>query len=394
MVLLALGLASQFAPVSAQDTKESSKKKIQAASLKVGDLAPALKVTKWLQGGEVKKLEKGKVYVVEFWATWCGPCIAFMPDLAELQAQYKDQGVTCIGFTARDLFGVPDNTEERAAAFVKKRGPKLNYTFAYADDCTTSDAWMKAAGRTAIPCSFVVDKTGRIAYIGNPMYLGVVLPLVVAGKLEPQAVSDEVVKIEQEYRTISFWPDDKAHKAGLKALANFEAKYPRLANNLIFVRVKLGLLPKVGEVDEAKKVAEAVVAKAIKQGNPSSLGQVAALLRNGPGKESKELLAVAVKAAEAAVQVAGDQDALALIDLAQTYCASGDKARAREYAHKAGQLPGDKAGILLRLAETYLAIGDKAEASKYARKAVAAAAGESAELKQYIEQETKKFLDR
>jgi uncharacterized protein HemY len=103
---------------------------------------------------------------------------------------------------------------------------------------------------------------------------------------------------------------------------------------------------------------------------------------------------VAVKAAEAAVQLAGDQDAPALIDLAQTYCASGDKARAREYAHKAGQLPGEKAGNLLRLAQTYFDIGDKAEATRYARKAVAAAAGESAELKKYIEQEAKKFLDK
>src|SRR5258708_35879942 len=118
------------------------------------------------------------------------------------------------------------------------------------------------------------------------------MPLVVAGKLKPQAVSDEVGKIEQEFRAIarSFWPDDKthkAHKAGLKALAEFEAKYPCLANNLIFVRTKLSLLPEVGEVGEAKKVAEAVVAKAIKQANPRSVGQGAALTGNGTGKESK-----------------------------------------------------------------------------------------------------------
>src|SRR5207244_3832860 len=82
---------------------------------------PPLKVSKWLQGDEVKSFEPGKVYVVEFWATWCGPCIAFMPDLADLQAQYKNKGVTVIGYTAVD----PDNPEERAAAFVKKRGAKL-----------------------------------------------------------------------------------------------------------------------------------------------------------------------------------------------------------------------------------------------------------------------------
>src|SRR5258708_14176066 len=106
------------------------------------------------------------------------------------------------------------------------------------------------------------------------------MPLVVAGKLKPQAVSDEVGKIEQEFRAIarSFWPDDKthkAHKAGLKALAEFEAKDPGLANNLIFVRTKLSLLPEVGEVGEAKKVAEAVVAKASNPTKPGSRGPAA-----------------------------------------------------------------------------------------------------------------------
>jgi thiol-disulfide isomerase/thioredoxin len=323
-----------------------------AVSLKVGDPAPALKAGKWLQGEGVKEFEAGKVYVVEFWATWCGPCILFMPHLAELQVQYKDQGVTCIGFSARD----PDNTEEKVAAFVKKRGPKLPYTFAYADDRTTFDAWMTAAGRAGIPCTFVVDRTGRIAYIGSPMYLGVVLPRVVTGDRKAQAVAEEVAKIEEEFGAVSaaLFPDNQA---GLGRLKDFEAKYPALANNPIILRAKLSLLPEVGEVDEAKKLAEAVMAKAITQDNPSALMQVSGLLRLGPGKKSKELLALAVRAAETAVQVAGDKDARALINLASTYFQAGDRDKAIEYAHKA----------------------------------VEAAAGESAALKQSIEQEAKRI---
>jgi thiol-disulfide isomerase/thioredoxin len=324
-----------------------------AASLQVGDPAPPLKASKWLQGGEVKAFEPGKVYVVEFWATWCAPCIYFMPHLAEWQARYKGLGVTVIGYSARD----PENTEEKVTAFVKRRGPKLPYTFAYGDDRTTYDAWMTAAGREGIPCTFVVDKAGRIAYIGSPMYLGVVLPKVIAGDRTAQAVGDEVGKIEQELAAVgaALFPDTKA---GLKALQDFEAKYPPLANNLCSIHVKLSLLPNVGEVAEAKKVAEAVMAQAIKQDNPSALRQVAALLRNGPGKGSKELLAVAVKAAEAAVQLAGDGDARALLDLAETYSAIGDKAKARAYARKAVNAAGESAELRRHIAERAKTIED------------------------------------
>src|SRR5262249_35058117 len=308
------------------------------------DAAPTLKASRWLQGDEVRAFELDKVYVVEFWATWCGPCIAFMPGLAELQAEFKDKGVTCIGYTARD----PDNTEDQVTAFVKQRGPKLAYTFAYSDDRKSYDAWMTAAGRSAIPCSFVVDKKGRVAYVGNPMYLPVVLPNVVAGKMTAAEVGAAADKVRHEFEDASaaLFPD---HSVGLKKLKEFEAKYPPLANNLIIVRAKLSLLPKV-DANEAKAVAEAVMAKAVAQENPSSLSQVSALLRNGSGKEHKELLAVAVKAAEAAVRLTGGKDAGTLVDLAESHFAAGDKAKARDYARKAiaaaaGEPPALRPGL-------------------------------------------------
>jgi thiol-disulfide isomerase/thioredoxin len=345
----ATGLADN--PKAAQATKAPSK----PASLKIGDRAPALKASKWLQGEEVKAFQPGKVYVVEFWATSCSPCIAGMPHMAELQAQYKHKGVTFIGYSAGD----PDNTEEKVAAFVARRGPKLKYTFAWADDHATYDAWITAAGKEGIPYAFVVDKAGRIAYIGHPIYLGVVLPKVVTGVATPQAIRDEVAKIQEESLAISRTLD-REPKAGLKALADFEAKYPPMAGIFPWVRAKLSYLPKFGNVGEAKEFAEAVVAKAIARGDPSALAMVSGILRSGDGKESMELMAVAVKAAEARVRMEGDKDAGALIDLASTYFVAGDKLRAK----------------------------------KYARKAVEAAAGESAARRQYIQQEARKLVDQ
>jgi thiol-disulfide isomerase/thioredoxin len=331
-VLSGLGLVSSFAP-AAQDKKESSPNEEPGPPLKVGDPAPALKVTKWLQGDAVTRFEPGKVYVVEFWATWCGACIRHMPHLAELQARYKDQGVTIIGFTSRDIRGVPDNTEEKVAAFVRRRGPTLKYTFAYAADGTTIDAWLKAAGQGGF-CTFVVDKAGRIAYMGSPLFLGMALPKVLAGSASAKAIGDEMAKVGADYQTACAPLErDGNPEAFLRALKEFEAKYPPLADFLPACGLKLGLLLQRGNAGEGKEYAEALVAKAIEQNNVFLLEFAHWQLHDQ--KESKELLALAVRAAEALVRIDGGKEAHSLLILADAYFVNGDKAKAKEYARRA-----------------------------------------------------------
>ena len=77
LAIAMLAMSSFFA--YAQEEKGDRKEKI---TLKIGDPAPALAPTKWVTGREVKTFELGKIYVVEFWATWCRPCVVMMPHLA------------------------------------------------------------------------------------------------------------------------------------------------------------------------------------------------------------------------------------------------------------------------------------------------------------------------
>ncbi|HVU64861.1 MAG TPA: TlpA disulfide reductase family protein [Phycisphaerales bacterium] len=83
-------------PADEKPAHQAKPKGFTGKRLIVGDPAPSLSIEKWIKGEPVTSFEKGKVYVVEFWATWCGPCKASMPHITDLQKQYKGK-VTFIG---------------------------------------------------------------------------------------------------------------------------------------------------------------------------------------------------------------------------------------------------------------------------------------------------------
>jgi thiol-disulfide isomerase/thioredoxin len=146
----------------------------QAAILAVGDPAPRLAGGTWLKGKPVAKLDKGTIYVVEFWATWCGPCRQTIPHLTQLQKQYPD-----IVFIGQNCM---ERNQTAAPQFVKEMGDQMDYRVVTDVNNRMVNTWFKAAGQSGIPCAFVVDKDGNIAWIGHPMQLDKVLKGLVGGK--------------------------------------------------------------------------------------------------------------------------------------------------------------------------------------------------------------------
>jgi thiol-disulfide isomerase/thioredoxin len=128
--------------------------------LNIGSPAPPLHVREWLKGKPIAGFEKGKVYVVEFWSTWCGPCIEEMPRLSELARKYKGK-VTVLGI---NIYERKTNPEVRA--FVDSMAHWMDYNVAAQDSNFMETEWMDAIGQSTIPTSFVVDKNGRIAWVG------------------------------------------------------------------------------------------------------------------------------------------------------------------------------------------------------------------------------------
>jgi thiol-disulfide isomerase/thioredoxin len=114
--------------------------------------------------GNAYKLEdkKGKVVLVNLWATWCGPCIAEMPHLKELQEKYQAQGFEVVGLNTGDNDTGEPEPVDKIRSFVADKG--LNYPIGYADDKFFSEM-IKLTRMAGIPQSLLINREGKMTGI-------------------------------------------------------------------------------------------------------------------------------------------------------------------------------------------------------------------------------------
>ncbi len=181
--LLALALAAGLAaPALAGDPDAilaAENLEFEAPKLVVGDPAPSLSITNWVKGEEISSFQIGHTYVVEFWATWCGPCIRGMPHLTELQSEHEGD-VTVIGVNIweRDAGATRIG---RVTEWVEAR-EDMGYTVAIDGNKKMEEDWMAPAGQNGIPAAFIVDGEGTIAWIGHPGQMDEPLAEIASGE--------------------------------------------------------------------------------------------------------------------------------------------------------------------------------------------------------------------
>jgi thiol-disulfide isomerase/thioredoxin len=337
-----------------------------AQTLSVGDNAPAIEVSKWAKGDKIDRLEADRTYVVEFWATWCGPCRTSIPHLTELQKKYKDKGIQFLGVS------VWEQDQSKVAPFVKDMGDKMDYSVALDDvpdgvkggKGKMAESWMTASGSNGIPTAFIVTK-GKVAWIGHPMQMDAPLAKVVSGNYDlAKAASEyrEEKATEQKMMTVL----DKLRSLGRNAsdkerLAVFDAaiaETPSLEKALGLQ--KYLLMSQTG--DEAASTYGAKLVDGVLKDEAEALNQLAWAIVDPASKReaSRRDYKLARKAAIRADELTHGENGPILDTLAIALFETGDTAKALEAQEKAVKLMGDSdAGVKERLEKYRKAVGEK-----------------------------------
>lgn len=308
--LVAAALAATTCPTAlAGDPPPTQKASEQAAKLNIGDRAPELDIDKWLKGEPVSRFESGRIYVVEFWATWCGSCRAGMPHLSELQRKYRDKGVTIIGVALDD--------PQKAADFVTANTDRMDYHVALdrrVEDGNgrasfrTDAAYMGQTGVNEIPSAFMIDRQGRLAWFGvaSP-YFDYVLADLVNGEFDPprqRAIEVEAARFMRDFDLPSILQSG-AWQNAIAEIGRYRSLHPAHADEADWMEFKVLLL---GARDHA--AAYALANRWIdrsRKPNADDMNHLARMILDDRRVETRDY-GVAVRAAKAAVDALGALD--------------------------------------------------------------------------------------
>jgi thiol-disulfide isomerase/thioredoxin len=329
-VLIFFALCSALS-VLAQDT----------VTLSIGDPAPPLKYSKWIQGTPVTSYQNDRLYIVEFWATWCGPCIAAMPHLSELSEKYKDQA-TFIGANVWERTGDKpyESALPRLINFVKSKDNKMTYNvIADNNDHDLVNLWLKPAGILGIPTTFVVEK-GKLVWIGHPIKVDSIINLILAGTFDEAAFKKE-------------------YEAKQSDTSNFQNKY-RIAADKIKAAVD------AKDFDKAFLMIDESIKQIPMLELPLRVEKFNILLKNFPEKKTldyaKELIKENKSFALVIASAIAEKDGLS--KEAYLFAAENLQAGLKEYSFSAN---------LDKLALAYSKAGDLQSAVSNEEKAIAAA---------------------
>ena len=147
-------------------------------AIDIGDPAPPLTGVDWIR--ESKSTGTDHWRLVELWATWCGPCVASIPHLTELQQRHAD---------VLDVIGISNEDRATVEPFVAERGDEIGYAMGVVPEETYA-AWK--ADTAGVPQAYLIDPQGVIRWMGHPLQSADPIAQAIAGTLDYDATKARI----------------------------------------------------------------------------------------------------------------------------------------------------------------------------------------------------------
>ncbi|GAB4467783.1 MAG: hypothetical protein OHK0029_39840 [Armatimonadaceae bacterium] len=310
----------------------------RAENLEISSPAPAVKVAKFVKGtpanmvksGDSYTFKPGTIHVVEFWATWCGPCRVSIPHITELAQKYKDK-ITVTGVSISE--GDPAYLA-KVEKFVNEMGDKMAYNVAVDTEPQggfMAKNWMDAAGQNGIPTAFIVGKDGKIAWIGHPMAMDKPLAEIVAGTYNASAAAEQMKKEKAEEARVNELGkvvNDRARQGDFKgavaAIDAFKTEDEGMKARLAMVKVQL-----MSQYDEPGALQYVTsLSDGMFKDDPMSLNELAWSMVGDEPQWKKPDYALALKLARRAAELTKNQEPPVLDTLAMAYYRAGNLGQA------------------------------------------------------------------
>ena len=295
-------------------------------TLTIGSTAPAIDIEHWVSDGQgsfkpVTEFKEGNIYVIEFWATWCGPCIASMPHLCELQNKFADKGVQIISVSDEDLDTVNEFLEQEFDGEEADTYGELTsqYCLTTDPDESVSNDYFRASGQKGIPCAFIVGKTGLIEWIGHPIEMEKPLDAVIGDTWDRDAFTAKLKKqqamesrMDKVIETLQGGDMENGLEQLDEVLADFDGD-DSSALSLHMMRLEVLNAMDADDIPEQFEVIIKLAQKVDDENTPMVLNQIAWGVVEGEqagNGVSDELLAIALKAAVVAAEKSPEEAAI------------------------------------------------------------------------------------
>lgn len=306
--------------------------------LGVGSPAPSLASAVWIKGTRPASFRDGKVHVVDFWATWCAACVEGLPHLSSLAKRYGSK-VDVSAISVWELNHLQDKHFDYmpgVRSFVAEEGAAMGFNVgADRPDHTIDKLWMQASGSGFIPTAFIVDRKGRIAWIGNSFDMDAALDAVVRRSGDPVVAARLAKKRQQKDEDLM---NQAARRGDIETVLKVWKRLPPTTTPEEAFGALLAVDPqgavRLGQAvldDQNAGMWQCLLLVWEVDGQPAALGGCSPTLRS-------QLLALAVRLGQAGVARAdpsAPSQTTALGYLAMAYFANGDRPHAIAAQQKA-----------------------------------------------------------